>query len=281
MNLFKNRNLVIASKHGKERVLAPLLKEKLELLPFPAHNLDTDAFGTFTGEIERTLSPLEAAKHKCREALKLENCDLAIASEGSFGQHPFYSFIPADEELLYFIDAKHNIEIVQRELSTHTNFNAAPVNHPGELLSFAKLAGFPSHGLILRTTDQAGRSEIVKGITDERALLDTFNRFAREDAQISIETDMRAHVNPTRMQVIKDCAIKLINRIQSLCPTCDWPGFGVIDAIPGLPCERCDFPTRSTLKHVYQCSRCKYTHDLQFPHGKRVEEATFCDYCNP
>lgn len=281
MNLFKNRRLVIASKHGKERVIAPLLETGLELLPFPSHQLDTDVFGTFTGEIERTLSPLDAAKRKCQEALKLEHCELAIASEGSFGQHPFYGFIPADEELLYFIDARYNIEIVQRELSTKTNFNAAQVSTAGELLSFATLAGFPEHGLIIRATDQAGKQEIVKGITDEQLLLDLFTRFHLHAAHIRVETDMRAHFNPTRMQVIKECAEKLVKRMQSLCPACNWPGFGVTDVIPGLPCERCLFPTRSTLTHVYRCARCKYRHDLLHPHGKHAEEATFCDHCNP
>ena len=70
-------------------------------------NLDTDQLGTFTGEVERKSDPITTARNKCVVAMELSNCDLAIASEGSFGPHPSISFIPADDEFLLFIDKKY------------------------------------------------------------------------------------------------------------------------------------------------------------------------------
>jgi hypothetical protein len=49
--LFKNRRLLIATKHEKEKVIA--LLEKNGVICFVNENFDTDLLGTFTGEIER------------------------------------------------------------------------------------------------------------------------------------------------------------------------------------------------------------------------------------
>lgn len=60
-------------------------------------------------------------------AMELANCDLAVASEGSFGPHPTIYFVHADDEFLLFIDKKNDLEIIVRELSTVTNFNGSEI----------------------------------------------------------------------------------------------------------------------------------------------------------
>jgi hypothetical protein len=60
MQLFENRKLIIATKHKKEEVIGPLIQSALGVIPFTDKRLDTDTLGTFTGEIERTVSPIEA-----------------------------------------------------------------------------------------------------------------------------------------------------------------------------------------------------------------------------
>lgn len=105
--------------------------------------------------------------------MKASNCDLGIASEGYFGAHPTLFFIPADDEILIFIDQKNNLEIVAREISTKTNFKGKIVKTYEELLDFAKNALFPSHALILRN----GREEnegIIKGIRSSEELKQAF-----------------------------------------------------------------------------------------------------------
>ena len=278
--LFAGRKLVIATKHKKEDVISPIIKKALNVFCITNENIDTDVLGTFTGEVERLDNVLETARNKCRMAMEISGCDMAIASEGSFGPHPTLGFINADDEILLFIDMKNNLEIVVRELSVKTNFNGQEVKTEKELLVFAANAKFPNHGLIIRKA-QEDNSEIVKGITDTTFLKNTFNFFKSKYGFAYVETDMRAMYNPTRMEVIKTAAQKLANKIVSSCPHCSTPGFGITDVKAGLPCSLCGFPTRSTLFHEYECSKCQYKENKKYPHKKTTEEPTFCDICNP
>ena len=67
--MFKNRNLVIATKHGKELVIAPILEKELGVKCFLPLNFDSDELGTFTGEIEREDDPITTARKKCLKAM--------------------------------------------------------------------------------------------------------------------------------------------------------------------------------------------------------------------
>jgi len=103
----------------------------------------------------------------------------------------------------------------------------------------------------------------------------------KQDAAAYIETDMRAMYNPSRMKVIERATKKLADKINSLCPNCDNPGFGITDIQQGLPCEMCNFPTRSTLKYIYTCMKCNYEKEEKYPNGKLTEDPMNCDICNP
>ncbi len=279
-DLFGGRNLIIATKHKKEEVISPILTKMLGVNCIIDVNLDTDSLGTFTGEVERLDDVLETARNKCRMAMKSSNCDLAVASEGSFGPHPTLGFINADDEILLFIDTKNNLEIVVRELSLKTNFNGEEIKIEEDLMAFATKVKFPGHGLILRKA-HGDNSEIVKGIIDPDVLKNCFTEFKSKYGSAYVETDMRALYNPTRMEIIKIAALKLADKIVCLCPNCFTPGFGVTNAKSGLPCNLCGFPTRSTLAYEYICKSCDFTEEKKFPHGKQHEEPTFCDICNP
>jgi hypothetical protein len=278
--MFEGRYLAIATKHNKEKVIAPILERELGVKCFVPVNLDTDELGTFTGEVERKDDPITTARKKCLLAMELGNCDMAIASEGSFGAHPAIFFAQADDEFLLFIDKKYNLEIIVRELSLETNFNGSVITNKKELDEFAEKIKFPSHGLIIRKTD-TDFSEIEKGITNQKKLIDTYNHFAKLYGSVYVETDMRAMYNPTRMTVIETATIKLANKINTLCPDCNTPGFGITAAKQGLPCELCHFPTRSTLSYTHSCQKCSYSEDEKFPNKKRFEDPMYCDICNP
>lgn len=277
---FSGRKLFIATKHKKEEVISPVLTESLHVECIFDQTIETDSLGTFTGEIERIDDVLETARKKCRMGMMIGNCDMAVASEGSFGPHPTLGFVNADDEILMFMDAKNQLEIVVRELSLNTNFNGRDIKTEAELKAFSDQAGFPDHGLILRKA-QGDNSDIIKGITHPKQLKDAFDSFIKRYGSAYLETDMRAMYNPTRMEVIKLAARKLADKITSLCPQCSYPGFGVIRAKAGLPCSNCGFPGRSILYHEYQCVKCNYTEEKKYPHGKKTEEPTFCDICNP
>ena len=278
--MFKGRNLIIATKHGKENVITPILEKELGVKCFVDSGLDTDQLGTFTGEVERKEDPVTTARNKCFMAMELTNCDLAIASEGSFGQHPSIFFIPADDEMLIFIDKKNGLEIIARELSSQTNFNGSEIQTEENLLEFAARSYFPSHGLILRKSKNEF-GDIVKGITNKEQLIKVFYSLIEKFGTAYIETDMRAMYNPTRMKVIESAVKKLSKKIKALCPVCNMPGFGITDAKEGLPCELCNFPTRSTISYIYSCQKCNYKKDEKYPKGKQTENPMYCDICNP
>jgi len=278
--MFQNRRLLIATKHHKENAIAPILEKELGVSCFIDKTFDTDTLGTFTGEIERELDPISTAREKCLRAMKVNNCDLGIASEGSFGPHPSLFYIPADDEFLIFIDNLNKIEIIVRELSATTNFNGKEIHTEKELLEFATQVGFPSHALILRKSKNEN-SEIHKGIIDIDCLKKTFQLIYTKFNSVYAETDMRAMYNPTRMKVIEKAAEKLVEKIKSTCPHCQMPGFGVTKARKGLLCSLCGFPTNSTLSYVYVCQQCQYTKEEKYPNKKNMEDPMYCDYCNP
>jgi hypothetical protein len=278
--MFRNRKLLIATHHGKEKVIQPVLERSIGVQCYILEDLDTDRFGTFTGEIPREGSPVETLRKKCLYAMELTGADLAVASEGSFGPHPKVYMIPANEEFLILIDKVNQLEIIVRELSTSTNFSCQLVTSLEGLMQFASSVSFPTHALILKD-DRAGAKDVVKGIQDERVLQNEFERMLKKHNQVYVETDMRAMNNPMRMEVIAAAAEKLVDRINQRCPACATPGFDVIKVVSGLPCAECSSPTKSALSYLYGCSKCGFEEDVLFPNKKEKEDAMYCDYCNP
>lgn len=280
MEIFKGRKLVIATKHNKESVIAPLLEQHLGVKCFVPDDFDTDTLGTFTGEVERNGNALETARKKCLLAMEQTNCDLGIASEGSFGPHPTIFMAHADDEFLIFIDKKYNLEIMVRELSLDTNFNAATIDSFQNLVNLVKTVGFPEHAVILKIAEKEVTS-VVKGIQSWELLNDSYKILSANNSQVVAETDMRAMYNPTRMKVIEKATQKLVDKIKHLCPECNTPGFGVVKTKPGLPCEWCNSPTNSTKSHIYQCQKCNFELEKLYPNDKKTEDPMYCDRCNP
>jgi hypothetical protein len=280
LDIFKGRRLVIATKHKKESVIAPLLEKHLGVQCFVPEDFDTDELGTFTGEIERKNGPIATARKKCLLAMEQTNCDLGIASEGSFSPHPTIFMAHADDEFLLFIDKKNNLEIIVRELSLDTNFNAATISSFQNLVDLVKNVGFPEHAVILKITDKEVTS-VVKGIQSWELLEESFHTLSASNSQVVAETDMRALYNPTRMKVIENATQKLVEKIKNSCPECHTPGFGVVNTKPGLPCEWCGSSTNSTKSHIYQCQKCNFELEKLFPNDKKTEDPMYCDRCNP
>lgn len=279
-NLFKDRRLLIVTKHNKELIIKPLFEKEFELIPKVSKKFDTDDLGTFTGEIERKKSPLETVRTKCLLAMDVEKFDLAIATEGSFGNHPTALFACANDEIIMLVDKKNNIEIVERVVSLETNFDAQEIQSFSELEAFAKKAKFPSHGIILKDKKEKW-NKIVKGIQSYDELNMVFYDITKGHSTCYVETDMRASFNPTRMKVIEEACLKLIHKIKSACPNCQYPGFGIVRAEAGLLCNSCKKPTRSILSHIYQCKNCDFEQKKNYPYNKETEDPMYCDYCNP
>lgn len=277
---FAGRKLVIATMHRKQQVLQPLLEEALGVECILPKIFNSDLLGTFSGEVEREWNPLDVAIKKCEAAMLETNTTLAVASEGSFGPHPYIGFIPADEELLVLVDKQYELIIKVKELSTATNFGGRVIYSKEDALAFAESVLFPSHALIVKKAKN-NFTDIYKGIHDRENYLQIVSNFLTENGSAYVETDMRANFNPSRMLVIGEACKKLIAAIKHSCKNCGIPGFSITEVIGGLPCTVCGTPTRSTKAVIYTCEKCNYKEKVDYPNNKITEDPMYCDICNP
>ncbi|AFY74193.1 hypothetical protein Syn7502_02184 [Synechococcus sp. PCC 7502] len=282
---FQDRLAVIATMHRKEIVIAPILETSLGLrIIVPqdfSQDFNSDLFGTFTRDIDRTNSQVQTAKLKAEKAMELLDVDLAIASEGSFFPHPFLG-IPFNREIVLIRDRNYDFTVYGEFLSTDTNFNHQEVSSYQEAYEFALRAGFPNHGIVIMPDAHTSAKEaIYKGIISEEMLKKSVNELLKRSPQIHIETDMRALYNPTRMNNIAKATQVLVRKLQQLCPNCNFVNFDVAESIPGLPCELCGLPTQVTRSHIYGCDRCNFKQEILFPDGNQTSDPMYCSYCNP
>ncbi|MFY8028846.1 MAG: DUF6671 family protein [Bacteroidia bacterium] len=278
--MFENRKLVISTQHEKEKVIAPILEKFLGVTCVTPTKFNTDMLGSFSGEIPRQDDAITTARKKCLMGMEELGCNLGIASEGSFGMHPSAFFIPANQEVLMFIDRKNNLEITAQVISTETNFSGEEITSLKALHEFCERVKFPSHAIIIKNTKE-NFNFVEKGINEPNQLEQVFNKCMQQYGKVYAETDMRAMYNPSRMKVIEQATMKLVEQINSRCPACKTPGFSVVRYNPGLPCKICLYPTRSVLSCEYICQKCNHTSMIEFPDNKYHEDPMYCDLCNP
>lgn len=278
---FARRHAVIATMHGKERVIGNVLSESFGMTVDVSVGINTDQLGTFTREISRPCSQLDAARRKATLALAQSHADLAIASEGAFTAHPDAPFICQATEIVLLLDRRHALEIVGRVSSTDVHMYQGWARTTEEAVAMARAQDFPRHGIVVRSSPHR-----VRGMRKDIDSLEELADYAQKllhwpwRRRIFLETDMRAHRNPTRMACIAEATKDLITRMQSLCPMCGMPGFGLSEVHDGLPCERCHTPTRGVREHIYCCVRCPHTRSILHPFGAFTDPRE-CPLCNP
>ncbi len=274
---FAGRTAAVATKHGKEAVLRAAL-EPVGLAVVVA-DVDTDRFGTFTGEVPRKGSPHEGAERKARAAIAASGHDVGIGSEGSFGPHPSAPFVTADVEVLVLVDARVGMVVAEEAMSLATAAAGRPVVPGEELAPWLERVGFPSQALICRPADASPRC-ITKGIVDRSALEQAVARAAgaSRDGRAVVETDLRAHLCPTRRAVIAAAGDRLAARLARRCPVCSTPGFGQVGVELGRPCGRCGVATSEVMATVMGCGACRQTRREAV--GGPADPSC-CPWCNP
>lgn len=263
----------LATQHGKERVIAPVFEAVTGLRVQVPPGIDTDTLGTFTGEVPRLGTMRDIARQKARRGMVASGLPFGIASEGSFGPHPVIPFLAVGQELMIFIDDMHGIEVVEEAASEVTNFAALELGPEADVDGFLRRIGFPRHAVVLRCGET-----VIKGI-DSRERLQTLLPHARPGARL--ETDMRAHVNPTRMAEIGNLAARLATRMATTCPGCVVPGFGVVRKEAGLPCADCGTPTPLVRSLVSGCALCGHQTHAPRSDGRVAASPAECPECNP
>jgi hypothetical protein len=281
---YRSKIAVLTTMHGKERVIAPIVKEGLGLIVELATGVNTDRFGTFSREIGRTGSQLDAARAKI--AAGFEYAPLArvgLASEGSFGPHPSIPFLPLGRELIVLVDRDSGLELIGYDASPATNYGHVVVSNPNDAHAFAKRAQFPAHGLIVMGCEgdkPAPERMLIKDIGNQATLDSAVRRAIDMCGAAFIEADMRAHRNPTRMAAIERAARELVRRYLSKCPSCASPGFDVTERVAGLACAWCGEPTQVIRAEVLSCALCG--HRLERPATTEVAaDPGQCGNCNP
>ncbi len=261
--------VALVTKHGKERLLEPLLAPgHLQLIHLG--DLDTDSLGTFTRERPRAGTALDAARTKVSWALKhAPDARFAMASEGSFGPHPQLPWVAGGHELVLLHDRQTGLELRGDDLTVDTNFGATTVSSLEEATAFANRHGFPTHALIVGAH---------KAVTSPTHLEHLVVEGLREGA-VSLETDMRAHLNPLRQASIRRAMARCLEALFTPCPACGWPGFVGGEPVAGLSCEACGAATRLPREWVRRCHRCDHT--VSTPAETTMAPASRCDQCNP
>lgn len=276
---WRGQAVSLATQHHKENALSrPFAALGMRVV---VPRIDTDQLGTFTGEVPREGSPTEVVRRKCLLGIEALGTRLGLASEGSFGPHPEIPFAPGATELLLFRDEELGLELVESLTTMETNFRHEVVRPDDDPGRFLRRVQFPSHALIVRPNEAP--SPIYKGITDGQELRIAIERCAAlsPDGRARMETDMRAHLNPTRMRVIRRLAFRLARRLATPCPSCGKPGFGMIDIVAGLPCAACGLPTQLVASEVWGCASCSHREVHPRIDGLRLADPGSCPSCNP
>lgn len=274
----------LVSRHGKARALRPVLGPSLGVGVRTIRTVDTDAFGAFSREVERRGAALQAARAKIDAGSSAHpGATVLLASEGSFGPHPAIPFLALGEELVLLKDLRTGLEVAGQDIGPSTNFAHRFLTDPDEAVTFARSCGFPAHGMIVlgardRVPDPGAFA--CKTARTPEALAEAVARAVDACGSAFVETDMRAHRNPTRMTAIRRAARDLVRRLASVCPECAQPGFWRVRTLPGLPCSDCGAPTRRPRAEVLRCDGCGYEEERKAP-GEPWADPGSCAACNP
>jgi len=274
------REVVVTSKHEKAALMQPafnsLLDMRLTELP-----LDTDQLGTFSGEIERTAPPLETAIAKAKLGIAHSGNPLGLASEGSIGADASIPWVPADYEVMVFVDAERDLVISESLHSRDIIAARTTVRSEDSLDEFLLRADFPQHALIVQSLGSP-TPFVIKGIADITELHAAIEDGAKlsPTGQVTVESDFRAHHSPSRQRNIATLARLLAARIAALCPECQAPGWGKVDVGRGVPCSECgEINSQIIAREILGCAQCGFRTPGEIV--KQEIDPAQCQLCNP
>jgi len=261
------KSAVLLTKHRKSLQLAPILREvDIELVEIDF--FDTDQLGTFSGEIQRKLSPKDCALAKAKKAVELLGVNIGIGSEGSFGGGPFAGLINWNEEIICLYQKQPEL-IIYASAQGPTALRGLKANSLDELKR--QLLEFPEQQWINKCND-----EIIKGLTSQKVIelyLAPYTEYP-----ISLEPDLRAMHSPLRQQMITRAGLNLLERLRSTCPICQRVDFGSDSKEFGPPCQLCGEPTSEAKTSTYHCKSCEY---IEKKNLKAIGDPYYCFHCNP
>lgn len=281
---WRGRRIALATMHGKESAIGPAVHRHLGAEIVVPAGLDTDAFGTFAGEVERTGTMGETALAKARAGMAAAGLRLGIASEGTYGPHPTVPFLTAGMELMVFVDDERGLTLFESLVDPAPKWETTAVGPDDDLAPILAAADLPRHALVVASRVPRVRGEgIAKGLRDPAALTAAVRTAAAAsaDGTAIVTTDLRAHMNPTRMATLARLAEALCARLATPCPGCGAPGYGRLRDEPGLPCGWCGTPTRQSRGTLFGCAVCDRRDLRPRADGATSADPGACASCNP
>lgn len=270
----------LATIHAKERAIAPPFRRLIDAKVVVPPNLDTDALGTFSGEVPRPDALVETSLLKAELVFRTMDVDCAVASEGSYGPIDRLPLNRGGLEIMAFVDRKRGIRMVETLTTHRTNWRLMTFEAGDPSVPHAvKSLGFPDYGVFVICGSVGGHA--VKDLATLDEVVAAVDREARrsDNGKALVAADMRAHRNPTRMKVLRALAWKLARRLARLCPKCGAPGFGHVQSRRGLPCEICGEPTHWIDFEIDGCSCCGHAVARPRKDGRRTASRLSCVAC--
>ena len=122
-----------------------------------------------------------------------------------------------------------------------------------------------------------------KGIVSYDKLAETVAHASRisEDGRARVVTDLRAHMNPTRMKAITTLAANLARRVATECPECGAPGYGRVAPTSGLRCVDCGEESIIPRGDLLMCVACGHELEERRRPIREFAEPGDCPQCNP
>lgn len=272
---------VLATMHGKEVALRPAFHRIGVNLVLP-DLIDTDQFGSFSGEIPRHGSVTDAARAKLDAACDRTGHAVGVASEGAYGPHPGVPFLATGHELLLWHDRATNHTVYETLVDYEPVYRQLDVTAETPLEPFLTQIGFPDYAVIVAPRD-GDLIHMTKGVQEFAALTAAVRHAVAHSPHglAIVQTDMRAHMNPRRMRIIGDLGHRLVDRLSVACQSCGAPGFGIIEHVPGLPCEVCGTHTTAVAKQRHGCTLCGASELRSRADGITHADPGQCPRCNP
>ncbi|MBQ1782602.1 MAG: hypothetical protein II007_03020 [Gammaproteobacteria bacterium] len=275
---YQGRPVLVATRHGKADPLQRPFGRCLGVNLWSPADLDTDRFGTFSGEVARPGSP-EAMLHAKIQLARAEyDAPLALASEGSYGPHPWLPGAALGQEWLLWQDAEQNLTVMEQLWTLRVHYGAYDVSSVAELRPAMQRCGWPQLALTLATS-QPGLP-VYKALRDLSEIEQCWQQLqAASGSAVVVATDMRAHLHPGRQRAIGRLGARLAHRLACSCPACGRPGFGRWQWQHGLPCADCDSPTSQRWRRWLRCDHCG--HGQPQSAVATSADPRWCPRCNP
>ena len=267
---------LLVTKHHKHEVIAPAFAQigwKVQTAV-----ADTDALGTFAGDVPRRFAPLETARRKALLGSTLGPAQWLLASEGSISTSPIG--VARDIELVVAVDPTRRTTIVgsaTRLGIPSVRFEVDRTTTDDEIVEHCREADLPRHHLVVVPSERSIAP--LGGLASVESVLEICHRLKRRRSSLVIQTDFRAHLCPSRQAVIASAAQDLVSRLAKKCPKCDRLGFGEEAPILGLPCRSCGQPTKEPKAHRDSCPWCEFEVLQWF--DQEHTDSIHCEECNP